>query len=139
MSETLSSVNWAAIISAVTLLTSIIGAMMTVFYRLILSNIAKTTALYDERVQHAVKTFEASMEARDRMERERHNSQQSDIDGVAKRLDRVDGDLRAMLRELPRIYVSRDEHMKQVTVLEMKVDRIGENILQLAKEGRNHA
>lgn len=134
MAETLSAVNWAAIIAAVGMLGSMIGAMLSVVYKLIVGNIGKTTALYDERCENLMTTFKVALESRDQMERERISRYNDQVNTLARRQGKLENELREILKEMPKTYVAREDFLKSVTVLEMKLDRIGENIFQMAKE-----
>lgn len=136
MDSPLTGVNWAAILSAVSILSGMIGGMLTVVYKLIVANLARTTAIYDERVQHVTNTFQAALLSRDKVEEERTARHKQEVTTLLKKFEKVEREQRELLKDLPRQYVAREDFLKSVTVLEIKVDRIGENILQMAKEAK---
>lgn len=134
MADNFASIDWGAVVAIVGLLISMIGGMLTIVYKLIVANLAKTTLLYDQRVDSAVKQFTATLEARENLERERVAAYKQDVSALRRRHDKLESELRNTLKDLSRNYVPREDFLKSVTVLEMKLDRVGETIFQMAKE-----
>ncbi|WP_284371143.1 hypothetical protein AB6B39_01525 [Algimonas porphyrae] len=130
------AIDWAAVLGVATLICTIIGGMLTLVYRLIVVNQGKTAALFDARVEAAVQAFEAALRARDELERERIDGYKQDVAALRKRQDLLERELRSMVKDLSRNYVPREDFLKRDTALELKLDRLGERLVNIVtREG----
>ena len=55
------------------------------------------------------------------------------IDAVAREVDRVDGDLKRLLAELPLHYQRRDDAIREYTAINAKLDRLYEVIMESSR------
>lgn len=58
------------------------------------------------------------------------------IDAVAHEVDRVDGDLKRLLAELPIHYQRREDAIREYTAMNAKLDRIWEALIEVRNGNR---
>lgn len=58
------------------------------------------------------------------------------IDAVAREVDRVDGDLKRLMAELPVHYQRREDAIREYTAVNAKLDRIWEALIEVRNAGR---
>ena len=58
------------------------------------------------------------------------------IDAVAREVDRVDGDLKHLMAELPIHYQRREDAIREYTAVSVKLDRIWEALIEV-RNGNN--
>jgi hypothetical protein len=56
------------------------------------------------------------------------------LDAMAADLTRIDNDLRRLSAELPLYYVRRDDHIRDITAIGTKLDRIYELLMRLPRD-----
>jgi len=56
------------------------------------------------------------------------------IDAISSDVDRVDGDLKRLMADLPLHYQRRDDAIREYTAMNAKLDRIYELIMEIRRE-----
>lgn len=69
----------------------------------------------------------------------RFTAQQTDLDDVKKKYEKLDSEVRRILIELPREYVARSDYVRRETVIEAKIDQLALRIQNWILERANHA
>lgn len=107
---------------AVTLLLAIIGLVFA-FGRILL-------AQFDQRMSDR---FKAQDQARELQLQAVTRAQTEDRERIASLVEKMD----ALNRELPLAYVRREDHIRFSAVIDHKLDRLAELVMQLMRGSRN--
>jgi len=131
-------INWNAVLAGAGILVSCLGAMLGVGYkaivRLLVSHLQQTVSMYEDKVAGVEHSFANKLAHVKAVASEKEKAAAARQAALEKKATALERELRTVTRNLSRDYVSREDHLKSLTVLEFKVDNIGNRIFQMAKE-----
>ncbi len=118
MTEQFAGIDWKALGVIVTILFAWTGMLVKIIAYLLKRNLSG----YDEQLKTLTKALED--EGRKRSEGEARAS---------KRYEKLDGDFRRFLADLPKQYVQREDWIRTWTAVDAKMDSIWRALMELNK------
>jgi len=129
--------DWKVVGIGVGLITTIMGSMLGLVYKLIVSNFSARVDLFDQKVESvasefktANKTladqFKAAVDQNSALDNERLDRLRSDMKAAERKREKLEADFRNLLERLPVEYVHRDDWVRGFSQLDGKIDKFAQ-------------
>ena len=118
--------DWKVMGIAITLFTTIMGSMLGLVYKLIVSNFSARVDLFDQKVDAVAAAFKASVDQNSALDNERLDRLRNDVKTETKKREKLESDFRNLLERLPVEYVHRDDWVRGFSQLDGKIDKFAQ-------------
>lgn len=118
--------DWKVMGIVIGLLTTIMGSMLGLVYKLIVSNFAARVDLFDQKVDAVAERFAASVDKNSALDIERLDRLRGDVKTETQKREKLEADFRNLLERLPIDYVHRKDWVRGFNQLDGKVDRFAQ-------------
>jgi outer membrane murein-binding lipoprotein Lpp len=129
--------DWKVVGIGVSLLTAIIGGMLGLVYKLIVSNFAARVDLFDQKVEAIANEFKAAnntlaekfkdaVDKNSALDNERLDRLREDLKTGVRKREKLEADFRDLLERLPVEYVHRDDWVRGFSQLDGKIDKFAQ-------------
>lgn len=118
--------DWKVVGIGIGLLTTIMGSMLGLVYKLIVSNFAARVDLFDQKVEGVAKEFKAAVNQNSALDNERLDRLRDDMKAAEKKREKLEADFRNLLERLPVEYVHRDDWVRGFSQLDGKIDKFAQ-------------
>jgi len=131
--------DWKVIGIFVGILLAVIGGMLSLLYKLIVSTFSAHVKLFEEKLKSTAQKFQAAVHNNSAVDSLHMKQIQADYKRMQEKHDDLEKDFRKHLADLPREFVQRIDWIREFNKVDAKLDAIWKKVSEtredVAKKG----